>query len=51
VSIYEILFEDEIPYSVSVNEAVELAKKYSTAEAGSFINGILSKIPKLQTTQ
>ena len=49
VSIYEILFRDDIPYNVSVNEAIELAKKYSTNEAGSFINGILSKVPKMQT--
>lgn len=45
LSIYEICFRDDIPYSVSVNEAVELAKKYSNEEAGSFVNGILSKIP------
>ncbi len=44
LSIYEICFRDDIPYSVSVNEAVELAKKYSSEDAGSFINGILSKI-------
>lgn len=48
VGIYEILFRKDIPYNVSINEAVEMAKKYSTSEAGSFINGILSKIPKLQ---
>lgn len=48
VGIYEILFRNDIPYNVSINEAVEMAKKYSTMEAGSFINGILSKIPKLQ---
>lgn len=46
LSIYEICFRDDIPYNVSINEAVELAKKYSSNEAGSFINGILSKIPK-----
>lgn len=45
LSIYEICFRDDIPYSVSVNEAVELAKKYSSEDAGSFVNGILSKIP------
>ncbi len=44
LSIYEICFRDDIPYSVSVNEAVELAKKYSNEDAGSFVNGILSKI-------
>ncbi len=45
LSIYEICFRKDIPYSVSVNEAVELAKKYSNEDAGSFVNGILSKIP------
>ena len=45
LSIYEISFRDDIPYNVSVNEAVELAKKYSTEDAGSFVNGILSKVP------
>jgi N utilization substance protein B len=45
LSIYEICFRKDIPYSVSVNEAVELAKKYSSEDAGSFVNGILSKIP------
>ncbi len=45
LSIYEICFRKDIPFSVSVNEAVELAKKYSNEDAGSFVNGILSKIP------
>jgi len=49
LSIYEICFRDDIPYSVSVNEAVELAKKYSSEDSGSFINGILSKIPDKKT--
>lgn len=44
--IYEICFRDDIPYNVSVNEAVELAKKYSGEEAGAFVNGILSKVSK-----
>ncbi len=44
LSIYEICYREDIPYNVSVNEAVELAKRYSSEEAGSFINGILSKI-------
>jgi N utilization substance protein B len=38
---YEILCRDDIPPSVSVDEAVELAKKYSTGESGKFVNGIL----------
>ena len=37
----EILYFEDIPDSVSVNEAVELAKKYATAEDASFINGLL----------
>jgi len=48
LSIFEISFLDDIPYSVSVNEAVELAKKYSSDDSGPFINGILSKISKLK---
>lgn len=47
LSIYEICFRNDIPYSVSVNEAVELAKKYSNEDAGSFVNGILSKVSKI----
>lgn len=46
LSIYEIWYRDDIPFSVSVNEAVELAKKYSGDEAGAFVNGILSKVSK-----
>lgn len=49
LSIYEICFRDDIPYNVSINEAVELAKKYSSEEAGSFVNGILSKVPNGDT--
>ena len=41
LALYEILFLDDIPASVSINEAVELGKTYSTAESGRFINGIL----------
>ncbi len=50
LSIYEICFRDDIPYNVSVNEAVELAKKYSNEDAGSFVNGILSKVSKVEVS-
>lgn len=40
----EILYFPDIPHSVSINEAVELAKKYSTADSGKFVNGILSSL-------
>ena len=39
---YEILFDDDVPASVAINEAVELAKKYGSEESYSFINGILA---------
>lgn len=45
-SIYEILYRDDIPNNVSINEAVELAKKYSTERSPSFINGILGNTVK-----
>lgn len=46
LAIYEIEYYEEIPVSVSINEAVELAKKYATKEDASFINGILSTVVK-----
>ena len=46
LAIYEILFEDEIPVSVSINEAVDLAKKYGTAEGAPFVNGVLGSVAK-----
>lgn len=46
LSIFEIKFYDEIPVSVSINEAVELCKKYATQEDASFVNGILSTVAK-----
>ena len=44
VAIYEIKYEDDIPKAVSINEALELSKKYSEEKSKSFINGILDKI-------
>lgn len=41
---YELTFRSDIPPKVSINEAVELAKKYSGMEAGKFVNAILDKI-------
>ncbi len=46
LAVYEFYFVRNIPVSVSINEAVELAKKYDGDGAPSFINGILSKIGK-----
>lgn len=44
MSCYELIFRNDIPPKVSINEAVELAKKYSDPEAGKFVNAILDKI-------
>lgn len=41
---YELMFMPEIPVSVTINEAVELAKRFGTAESKAFINGILDRI-------
>ncbi len=46
IAICEILFEDDIPEKVSVNEGIELAKKYGEDNASSFINGVLNSIIK-----
>jgi N utilization substance protein B len=46
IAIYEILYLNNIPKSVSINEAVELAKKYGTKSSFSFVNGVLGKIDK-----
>ena len=46
LAIYEMLKVDEIPVSVSINEAVELCKKYATKEDASFVNGILATVSK-----
>ena len=43
LAVYEIKFEEDVPAKVSVNEAVELAKKYGTDNSASFVNGVLAK--------
>ncbi len=42
--VYELLYENDIPSSVSINEAVELAKKYDEEKARAFINGVLNSV-------
>ena len=46
LAVCEMLFFDDIPVSVSINEAVELSKKYATAEDTSFVNGVLGSVAK-----
>ena len=43
---YELKYTPETPYKVVINEAIELAKKYSTKESGDFLNGVLDAIHK-----
>lgn len=47
MAIYEILYRIDIPTSVSINEAIEIAKKYGTEESGAFVNGILDRVARL----
>jgi N utilization substance protein B len=44
LAVYEMLFRDDIPPVVSINEAVDIAKKFSTGDSGKFVNGILDRI-------
>ena len=44
LAMYEMLFRDDIPPVVSINEAVDIAKKFSTRESGAFVNGILDRL-------
>jgi transcription antitermination protein NusB len=44
LAIYEMLHCPEVPPVVSINEAIEIAKKYSTDESGKFVNGVLDRI-------
>ncbi|MCM1570105.1 MAG: transcription antitermination factor NusB [Roseburia sp.] len=46
LAVYEMLFDDNIPDGVAINEAVELAKKYGGENSGAFINAILAKFVK-----
>lgn len=50
LAIYELLFREDIPPVVSINEAIDLAKNYSTADSGRFVNGILDRV-KIELTR
>ena len=43
LAVYEILFDEDVPTGVAINEAVELAKKFGQDGAGAFVNGILAR--------
>ena len=44
VAVFEILFLEEVPDKVAINEAIEIGKRYGTVESGAFINGILDAV-------
>lgn len=44
LAVYEMKYEEEIPVSVAINEAVELAKTYGSDHGASFVNGVLAKL-------
>lgn len=47
MAVYEILYRVDIPASVTINEAIEIAKKYGTDDSGAFVNGILDSVARL----
>lgn len=46
LAVFELLYCQDIPTSVSINEAIEIGKRFGTEESGSFINGVLDHIAK-----
>ena len=50
IGVYELLFTSDIPPKVTINEAVELAKKFGDLDSSKFVNGILDKIHKTEVT-
>lgn len=49
VALYEIMYVEEVPDSVAINEAVELAKKYASTDDASYINGVLGAVVRGKT--
>ena len=51
LAVYELLFDEEIPVKVAINEAVELCKRFGGEDSSSFVNGILGKLVRLKGIQ
>ncbi|HEX2241623.1 MAG TPA: transcription antitermination factor NusB [Actinomycetota bacterium] len=49
IALFELLWRDDVPVAVAINEAVELAKALSTEDSGRFINGLLGRIVEEET--
>jgi len=48
IAVFELLFDDKIPPKVSINEAIEMAKRYGDKDSSKFVNGVLDKIHKTE---
>ena len=46
LAVYEMLWHEDIPYKVSINEAIDIGKRFGADDSGAFINGILDRIRK-----
>jgi len=46
LAVYEMIYDDQVPAQVAINEAVELAKRYGTDNSGAFVNGVLGGVLK-----
>jgi N utilization substance protein B len=46
IGVWEILFNDAVPAAVAIDEAVELAKEFSTDDSGSFVHGVLARVAR-----
>jgi len=48
MGVYELMYCDDIPINVALNEAIDLGKKFGSEESGAFINGILDRLSKIE---
>ena len=46
IAVWEVLYNDEVPAGVAIDEAVELAKEFSTDDSGAFVHGVLARIAR-----
>ena len=46
IGVWEILFNAEVPTAVAIDEAVELAKEFSTDDSGAFVHGVLARVSR-----
>jgi len=51
LAMYELLYRPDVPFKVVINEAIDIAKRYSTAQSGAFVNGILDRAQALIAEQ